>query len=291
MDYRFGQIYYGTGDYQGAVDRLRRNLHAIPMDTTNLTAFNAFVFWRVYLGLCLAELGDFAEGLRLLHEALPAGQASPLPFDLAGVDWSLGLLHIRQGDLLRARPLLESGFTLCQAKNLHLVEPIIGSLLGLARCGSGLFETGIPLLEECARTGEGIFPFSSQVTANLAEGYLLADRQQEAREAAARALAIALAHSERGHEGWAHCLLGDISARSDASQMEAAAAHYQAAQIIGNGGGMRPLVARCHLGLSKLYRCTGERGRATDHLTTATALYREMGTTYWLEQAQARMRC
>jgi class 3 adenylate cyclase/tetratricopeptide (TPR) repeat protein len=290
MDYRFGQIHYGTGDYQGAIMRLRRNLYAVPADTASLTAFNAFVFWRVYLGLCLAELGDFAEGLRFLNEALPPGRASALPFDLAGVDWGLGLLHIRQGDLARARPILEDGFNLCQAKSLHLVEPIIGSLLGLAHCGSGLFETGIPLLEECAKTGDGIFPFSSQVAANVAEGYLMARRLQDAHEAAMRALDIAVAHSERGHEGWAHRLLGDISADSYGAPPDGPAAHYQAAHAIGNPRGMRPLVAHCHLGLGKLYRQTRDSERAKQHLTTATTMYRDMGMTFWLEQADKQMK-
>src|SRR5215475_8405732 len=49
---------------------------------------------------------------------------------------------------------------------------------------------------------------------------------------------------------------------------------------------MRPLVAHCHLGLSKLYRRTGQREQAQEHLTTATAMYREMGMTYWLERAE-----
>ena len=40
---------------------------------------------------------------------------------------------------------------------------------------------------------------------------------------------------------------------------------------------MRPLVAHCHLGLGKLYRRTGKREQAQEHLTTATTMYREMG--------------
>jgi hypothetical protein len=51
--------------------------------------------------------------------------------------------------------------------------------------------------------------------------------------------------------------------------------------------GMRPLVAHCHLGLGKLCRQTGQREQAREHLTNATAMYREMGMTYWLEQAEA----
>jgi len=50
---------------------------------------------------------------------------------------------------------------------------------------------------------------------------------------------------------------------------------------------MRPLVAHCHLGLGKLYRRTGKREQAQEHLTIATTMYREMGMTYWLEKAEA----
>jgi hypothetical protein len=53
--------------------------------------------------------------------------------------------------------------------------------------------------------------------------------------------------------------------------------------------GMRPLVAHCHHGLGKLYRRTGKREQAQEHVTTATTMYREMGMTYWLEQAEAEL--
>ena len=54
--------------------------------------------------------------------------------------------------------------------------------------------------------------------------------------------------------------------------------------------GMRPLVAHCHLGLGKLYRRTGKREQAHEHLTTATTMYREMDMRFYLEQAEAAMR-
>jgi hypothetical protein len=49
---------------------------------------------------------------------------------------------------------------------------------------------------------------------------------------------------------------------------------------------MRPLVAHCRLGLGKLFARTGKSEQAPEHLTTATTMYREMGMTYWLEQAE-----
>jgi hypothetical protein len=53
--------------------------------------------------------------------------------------------------------------------------------------------------------------------------------------------------------------------------------------------GMRPLIAHCHLGLGKLYRRTGKREQAREHLTTATTMYREMDMRFWLEKAEAEM--
>jgi putative ABC transport system substrate-binding protein len=44
---------------------------------------------------------------------------------------------------------------------------------------------------------------------------------------------------------------------------------------------MRPLVAHCHLGLGKLYRQKGDRAKAQQHLTTATAMYREMDVGFY----------
>jgi hypothetical protein len=52
---------------------------------------------------------------------------------------------------------------------------------------------------------------------------------------------------------------------------------------------MRPLVTHCHLGLAKLYHRTDKREPAREHLTTAMTMYREMGMTYWLENAEAEM--
>jgi hypothetical protein len=41
------------------------------------------------------------------------------------------------------------------------------------------------------------------------------------------------------------------------------------------------------LGLSKLYQRTGRQEQAREHLTTATAIYREMDMSFYLQQAEA----
>ena len=50
---------------------------------------------------------------------------------------------------------------------------------------------------------------------------------------------------------------------------------------------MRPLVARCRLGLGSMFRCGGRALEAVEYLTAAGALFREMGMTWWLECAGA----
>jgi hypothetical protein len=65
--------------------------------------------------------------------------------------------------------------------------------------------------------------------------------------------------------------------------------YYCKALSLAEPRGMRPLVAHCHLGLGKLYRRTGKREQAQEHLTKATTMYREMGMAYWLEKARTEL--
>ena len=53
--------------------------------------------------------------------------------------------------------------------------------------------------------------------------------------------------------------------------------------------GIRPLVARCHLGLGALYRRASRPEQAKDHLTTATVMLRDMEMHLWLAQAEAEL--
>jgi hypothetical protein len=52
---------------------------------------------------------------------------------------------------------------------------------------------------------------------------------------------------------------------------------------------MRSLVAHSHLGLSKLYRRTGQPERARESLTKAMTMYGAMDMGFWVKQAEADM--
>jgi tetratricopeptide (TPR) repeat protein len=109
----------------------------------------------------------------------------------------------------------------------------------------------------------------------------------------ARRLGYRGVETSQGYPGFAaHALhlLGDIATHSDGSGAESGEAHYRQALALAEPRGMRPLVAHCHLGLGKLYGRRGEHQQAHEHLTIATAMYREMAMTYWVEQALAEIR-
>jgi len=124
----------------------------------------------------------------------------------------------------------------------------------------------------------------------LSEAYLQAGRRDDAIEVGQRALDRARKSKERGQEAWALRLLGEISSQAVTPQIEKAEEHYRRAVTLAEELGMRPLIAHCHVGLGKLYCRGGSRQQAEEHLTTATAMMREMEMGLWLEEAEAELK-
>jgi hypothetical protein len=123
----------------------------------------------------------------------------------------------------------------------------------------------------------------------LGDAYLVAERLDDARVTADRAITLACQRGERGHEAWALRLLADIAAHPRGPDVMAAEAHYGAALALACELDMRPLVAHCHLGLGKHYRGTRDGAKAGKHLTTAATMYGEMDMGFWLEKARAAL--
>jgi hypothetical protein len=96
---------------------------------------------------------------------------------------------------------------------------------------------------------------------------------------------MARENGQRSGEAAALHLSGETSALDGSS--EVAEGHYREALALAGELGMRPLAARCHHDLGRLYLRTGRRDQARDQLTTATAMYREMDMRLWLEQVDA----
>ena len=85
-------------------------------------------------------------------------------------------------------------------------------------------------------------------------------------------------------------LLAEIAAHPDRFDAGHGDTRYHKAMAAAQAQGRRPVIAHCHLGLSKLKRRTGKQQEAQEHLTIATTMYREMDMGFWLEQAEAALR-
>jgi hypothetical protein len=83
-------------------------------------------------------------------------------------------------------------------------------------------------------------------------------------------------------------VLGDILAHGEHPEVEGGAAAYDEALALAEAMGMRPLVARCHLGLGRLWSKT-RPSEARAHLEPAASLCGSMGMTLWCEQANAAL--
>ncbi len=290
------QAHYYRGEYERVVELATDNLAALPGDRVYEHFGNvapASVFDRFWLILSLAELGRFAQAAEHEAEAIRLGEPTHHAFTVGFAYSTAGRLLLRKGDWAKARSLLEHGIAVLRTGNVTLLLPstIAASASVLAQLGEASEATsrlreGEELLERLAARGH---------VSNLGLAYhslgracLLLGRLDEARRLGDRA--VESSPRQPGFAAHALHLLGDIATRPDRFDAESGEAHYRQALALAEPRSMRPLVAHCHLGLGKLYRRTGKRKQAQEHLTTATTMFREMGMRFWLEQAEAELK-
>jgi tetratricopeptide (TPR) repeat protein len=286
-----GQGYFIIGDYGRATDHCRRNVATIKRELTyerlGLTGLPS-VLSRIWLAWALAERGEFAEAMKHARDALSVAEAADQPYSMAAACLGIGEVHLVQGALEQAVPVLERAIGVCENWGLLVIHPTAASALGLAYALCGRLAEGLPILEEAeARTpAVRIFDASTARTA-LCTGYLLSGRLDEATEIALRGVALAAGHGYRGIQARAWCVLGEIAARRDSPELAPAEGHYCRSLTSAEELGMHPLVAHCRLGLGRLYRRVGEHRKAEEQVTIALAMYRDMGMGFWLEKAES----
>jgi class 3 adenylate cyclase/tetratricopeptide (TPR) repeat protein len=286
-----GIAYEAQGDYRRAIDCLGQTVAAIDGTRRHELLGDAIlpgVSSRARLAMCHAELGTFAPGMALGEEGLRIAEAVDHPGSLMCAAWGIGLLALRQGDLARALLLLERAVGLCQDADLPVFFPWTVAALGAAYTLSGRSADAVALLMQAMERTTAMENIVAQTPCrlSLSEAQVLAGRLEEAHVLAERALALAQAHQERGHEAYALRLLGEIAAHCDPPEVERAEAFYHQALALADALGMRPLLAHCHFGLGILYTQIGRPEQARAELSVAIELYRTMDMTFWLERAE-----
>ncbi len=280
-NFNLGLLYLHLGDYPRAIEFHGRNTARLEglltRERFGLSGPPA-IFSRTWLAWSFAEQGRFGDGIACGEEGLRIAEEAKSPYGLIYADCGLGYLYLRRGDSDTAMHVLERGLGLCDATDIRVLFPYVAAMLGAAYAVTGRMSDALPLLERGVEAATSIkLAFGrSLLVGFLSEAYLLAGRVRDASERAAQALDLSREHEERGYEAWTLRLLGEIAARRTPADADGAVEAYERATGLAGKLGMRPLVARCHLGLGTVYRRTGRPQEASEHLQVATALFREM---------------
>jgi tetratricopeptide (TPR) repeat protein len=121
----------------------------------------------------------------------------------------------------------------------------------------------------------------------LGEGLAHAGQIERAAEQAAQALALAERQGERGSQAYAWRLTGEIATLREPPDVEGAVTAYGDALGVATELGMRPLAARCRLGLATAYHRSGARANAQAELGAAFHALHALDMPHWVAQAEA----
>ncbi len=285
-----GLIRLARADFGVAIDLLKRVVDGpnAAAAREHLTLLMTCVDACGWLAFCLGAQGDFPAALAYAERAVALADSSGHPQPQAIAYGFHAIPLIVRGDFSLALPWCERAVQVCQSKDVLAWMPTAYSLWGWALAWLGRHEDALRYLDLGAAARERM-----NVTTNLAlfhcrwaDGLLLAGRGEEAGRAAGRALELARAAGEHGHEALALHVSGEVVAATALSEPEAAAAHFRSAAALAERLGMRPLLARCRLSLGELWARTGRRDEARSELVSAVGLFESMGMTFWLGRAR-----
>jgi class 3 adenylate cyclase/tetratricopeptide (TPR) repeat protein len=231
-----------------------------------------------------AALGDFQLAFVSAQEALQVATEIHHPTSLAVANRFLGYVYSLRGQIETALPFLERALAIAMEHELFQATIFSSAYLAHVLLLLGERKRGLECLAQALE--KSTWP----VRANwngfgsvTASAYLVAGCLDEARAEIRQGLTAVAERNARGYRAPLLRLEAEVLVQQDPT---AAHARLEEARALAAELEMRPEIAHCHLGLGKLYRRTGKREQAQEHLTTATTMYREMGMTYWLEKAQ-----
>jgi tetratricopeptide (TPR) repeat protein len=294
-NFRLGQVHWSLGQYREAVSFFERcgTAKEPPGSAARYgpsgwpTEFGLAELSLYYIAAPLMELGRFDEALAAAKRALEFARRIDRPFALAGSFAALGRAHLYRGDFGEAAAALTRGLAVCRRWEFSVHRPWLAAALGHTYALAGRASKGLSILRGAVDEAERLGNVSGHAwrLASLGEVLLLAGRPDEAATRADQALEQSRQRGERGHEAWALRLQAEVAARKSAARGEARERFHQALALAG-ALEMRPLEARCHLGLAALHHAEGRTDETCAARERAIEMFRSMGMQFWLTQAQ-----
>jgi DNA-binding SARP family transcriptional activator/tetratricopeptide (TPR) repeat protein len=295
-NFRLGQVHWGLGQYRAALSFFERCETAVEPQAAAArygpsgwpTEFGLAELSLYYIAAPLTELGRFDEALAAGKRALDFATRIDRPFALAGSFAAIGRAHLYQGRFGEAAAALTRGLDVCRRWEFSVHRPWLKAALGHSYALAGRVSKGLSMLQGAVDEAERLGNVGGQAwrLAALGEALLLAGRPEEADKRADQALRQSRQRGERGHEAWALRLQAETAASRKSPARAVARERYQEALALAGALEMRPLEARCHLGLATLHHAEARREEAWVARERAVEMFRSMGMEFWLTQAQ-----
>jgi tetratricopeptide (TPR) repeat protein len=292
--YYLGLAFHALGLYERSTQFLGRSIELLTGDLLHerfgMTGLPS-VFCRTWFAWGAAETGQFGPAIARATEGLHIAEAADHPYSLVFACRGLSHVHLGQGYPEKAIPLLERGLGLCQTWGFPTLLAGTAPSLGFAYVASGRVKDGLALLEPAVAlaTARDLRFSLSLWAVHLAQAYLVSGRPDDAHRTALRGLELARDCQERANEAWALRLLAEIAAAGGSAAGGDPEEAYQEALALAQTLGMRPLVARCHLGLGAVLRRRGRRAEAREQLEKAADMFRSMEMSRYLARTEEEL--
>ena len=247
------------------------------------------VFIQTFLASALIEIGEFDAARAHIDDGCRLADDVAHPYSQVTIYDFKGHLLLAMGETDAAVDVLETCHARCQEEDILTLMPSVLSRLGTAYARLGRIDEAIAVLERAAdpklysRGGRYTWTWVFQA---LAEAYLRAGRWDEARAWAKRSFDLTSQTRERAHHAGSLKLLGDIHRKAAPDERTEAERAYREAIAIAESCEMRPLIARCHLSLGKLYAAATRETAAAVEFATAGKLFDQMGLDRLLRQVR-----
>ena len=249
--------------------------------------FLASVGSRYQLVLLLSERGEFTEAAIHGNEAVRIAELANHPYNLYTAYYAVGYLHLRKGAIDKAIGALEHSLEICRLWNIRQNLPRVAAALGYAYAAAGRVGEALPLLD---LANDGRIRLTS-TRVQLAQGYLLIGKPEEAALIASHALDTSRRHAELGREAEALYVLGELALSVLRRISRKRKKHYR--QAIALADEHRDAPARRALPRRSWKTVSSApviSSKAKEHLTNGVAMMREMEMGLWLERAEAELK-
>jgi class 3 adenylate cyclase/tetratricopeptide (TPR) repeat protein len=287
-----GVAYHNLGQFKDSIDELESALSLITENrkydffgTTGIVSVNC----KTWLIRGLAQIGKFSETVRHGAEAIKTATEREHPLSIVFAYYAVGAVALIQGEFDKAITALEHGLKVVEAAKIPVQRPLVASALAAAYAFVGRCDEALRLLDQhLALTTWSPGSETRRVPLGRAMGiawevetYMLACKHNEAETRARQLLEICTERKDKGSEAWLRCLLGDILACSPSISLMQVESTYSEALTLAHELGMRPVQARCHLGLGQIYARSRNSSMAQSELRSARELYDTMSMPFW----------